>query len=86
MRIATYNVEWFDNLFDDEGVPIADNGWSGRQDVTRGAQWNAVGKVFQALDADAVMIIERRTKAADAIPFPRWKPLPRYLACARARR
>jgi hypothetical protein len=58
MRIATYNVEWFNSLFDDDGRAMVDNGWSGRQDVTRAAQWNAVGKVFQALDADAVMIIE----------------------------
>ena len=58
MRIATYNVEWFNSLFDDQGIPLIDNGWSGRQDVTRAAQWDAVGKVFQALDADAVMIIE----------------------------
>lgn len=58
MRIATYNVEWFNNLFDDDGNPIIDNGWSGRQDVTRAAQFKAVGKVFTALDADLVMIIE----------------------------
>lgn len=70
MRIATYNVEWFDNLFNDEGVPLVDNGWSGRQDVTRAAQWNAVGKVFQALDADAVMIIEApdQSRRRDTVP------------------
>lgn len=58
MRIATYNVEWFSNLFDDVGEMLADDRWSGRRDVTRSQQLAAVGQVFQALDADAVMIIE----------------------------
>ena len=34
MRIATYNVEWFDALFDDAGQPLADDAWSARRDVT----------------------------------------------------
>ncbi|RYG92343.1 endonuclease [Loktanella sp. IMCC34160] len=58
MRIATYNVEWFDNLFDDTGKLIEDHTWSGRQDVRRDEQIAALGHVFTALDADAVMVIE----------------------------
>lgn len=58
MRIATYNVEWFDNLFDNDGQLIGGDGWSGRQDVTRIQQTEALGIVFTALDADAVMIVE----------------------------
>lgn len=58
MRIATYNVEWFNTLFDDAGEMLADDGWSGRQDVTRVQQLEALGKVFTALDADAIMVIE----------------------------
>lgn len=58
MRIATYNVEWFSNLFDDQDQLYDDGGWSGRQDVTRAEQTAALGVVFQALDADAVMVIE----------------------------
>ncbi|MDX1780993.1 MAG: endonuclease/exonuclease/phosphatase family protein [Thalassovita sp.] len=58
MRIATYNVEWFNNLFDDEGTLLDDDRWSGRQDVKRGDQLAALGIVFTALDADAVMVIE----------------------------
>lgn len=58
MRIATYNVEWFANLFDDEGRLLDDTGWSGRQDVTRTQQIAALGQVFAALDADAVMVVE----------------------------
>ena len=58
MRLATYNVEWFANLFDDNNNLVVDDGWSGRQDVTRARQIEALGIVFTALDADAVMIIE----------------------------
>ncbi len=58
MRIATYNVEWFNSLFSDDGALLADANWSGRQDVTREQQLTALGIVFAALDADAVMVIE----------------------------
>ncbi|WP_099825528.1 endonuclease/exonuclease/phosphatase family protein [Oceaniglobus indicus] len=58
MRIATYNVEWFDSLFDDHGELLEDEGWSGRRDITRAAQIAALGRVFTALDVDAVMVIE----------------------------
>jgi len=58
MRIATYNVEWFTNLFDDAGNLRVDEEWSGRQDVTRHEQLAALGIVFTALDADAVLIVE----------------------------
>lgn len=58
MRIATYNVEWFSSLFDDQHQLLMDDGWSGRKGVTRAQQTEAVGTVFTALDADAVMVIE----------------------------
>lgn len=58
MRIVTYNVEWFSNLFDDQNRLIADRGWSGRRDVKRDDQIKALGIVFNRLDADAVMVIE----------------------------
>ena len=58
MRIATYNVEWFSNLFDDAGNILDDNKWSGRHDIRRFEQLAGLGIVFTALDADAVMIIE----------------------------
>ncbi len=58
MRLATYNVEWFANLFDDDGALLDNNGWSGRRDVTRAEQIAALGHVFAAIDADAVMVIE----------------------------
>ena len=58
MRIATYNVEWFDTLFDDRGNLIADGSWSSRWDVTKAQQTAGLGHVFAAMDADVVMVIE----------------------------
>ncbi len=58
MRIATYNVEWFNSLFDNDGVLIDDDSWSSRWDVTKAQQTAGLGVVFAAMDADAVMIIE----------------------------
>ena len=58
MRIATYNVEWFSNLFDDDGQLIFKHSWSGRQNVRREEQIAALGLVFGALDADAIMVVE----------------------------
>ncbi len=58
MRLATYNVEWFSALFDQNNRLINDNSWSRRRDVTKSQQITALGKVFRALDADAIMVIE----------------------------
>lgn len=58
MRIATYNVEWFNGLFDEADQLQRDDKWSARYNVTRAQQADALGHVFNALDADAVMIIE----------------------------
>ncbi|MEX3316032.1 endonuclease/exonuclease/phosphatase family protein [Sulfitobacter sp. PS-8MA] len=58
MRFATYNVEWFANLFDADNRLYDDEASSGRHDVTRAAQTAALGRVFRALDADAIMVIE----------------------------
>lgn len=58
MRIATYNVEWFNSLFDDTGQPLVDDAESGRQGVSRARQFEALGIVFTALNADAVLVIE----------------------------
>jgi Endonuclease/Exonuclease/phosphatase family len=58
LRIATYNVEWFNSLFDDQGRLLADSQPSSRYKTSRAQQLAALGMVFAALDADAVMIIE----------------------------
>lgn len=58
MKIATYNVEWFAHLFDNDGRLIGDDSWSGRWDVTKAQQTAALGTVFAAMDADGIMVIE----------------------------
>lgn len=58
MRIATWNVEWFTNLFDARGRLLEDGEWSSRYKITRRQQIESIAIVLTALDADAVMIIE----------------------------
>lgn len=58
LRLATWNVEWFNALFDDAGRPRHDRGPSGRHDVTRADQLDAIAIVLLALDADGIMVIE----------------------------
>jgi endonuclease/exonuclease/phosphatase family metal-dependent hydrolase len=58
IRIATYNCEWFNALFNDRGRLLADGEPSTRYKTTRGEQAAALGIVFNAIDADAVMVIE----------------------------
>lgn len=65
MRLATYNVEWFANLFDEHDTLMIDDNWSGRRDVTRAAQAEALAVVFTALDADAVLVVEAPNTGRD---------------------
>jgi hypothetical protein len=58
LRLATYNVEWFNALFDDHGRMLQDRAPSSRYKTSRGEQLGALGIVFSALDADGIMIIE----------------------------
>ncbi len=58
LRLATYNVEWFNALFDDRGRLLEDMKPSARYKITRAEQLGALGVVFTALDADGVMVIE----------------------------
>ncbi|MFW2587643.1 endonuclease/exonuclease/phosphatase family protein [Sagittula sp. SSi028] len=58
MRIATYNVEWFDALFDDDGALLVDDVITARRKLPRRQQITALAQVFRAMDADAVMVIE----------------------------
>lgn len=58
LRLASYNVEWFNALFDDRGRLLEDAQPSARYGISRGEQLGALGIVFSALDADGVMIIE----------------------------
>lgn len=58
LRLATYNVEWFNALFDDRGRLLEDRELSARYNTTRQDQLGALGIVFTAMDADGIMIIE----------------------------
>lgn len=58
MRLVSYNIEWFDALFDDKGHVLIDDRWSARRDVTRAMQAEAIATVLTAIDADAIMVIE----------------------------
>lgn len=58
LRLATYNVQWFDHLFDREGRLRDDDGRAGREGVAAAEQVEALGRVFRALDADAVVVVE----------------------------
>ena len=58
LRLATYNVEWFNALFDDHGHLLEDAAPSSRYKLSRADQLGALGIVFTALDADGIMVIE----------------------------
>jgi endonuclease/exonuclease/phosphatase family metal-dependent hydrolase len=58
MRLVTYNIEWFSNLFDDADRLMLDDKPSGHYGVDRYTQGRAIAFVLQRLDADAVMVIE----------------------------
>lgn len=58
MRIATYNVEWMNSLFANDGSLLEDGEWSARYNISRAQQLRALGFVFQAMDADAVLVVE----------------------------
>ena len=58
LRLATYNVEWFNALFDDAGRMLTDSGPSTRYKTTRAEQLAALATVFTALDADGITIVE----------------------------
>ena len=58
MRIATYNVEWFDALFDRNANPLSDHNWSSHYNLTRADQWHAAGQVMRTIDADCILVVE----------------------------
>ena len=78
LRLATYNVEWFNALFDDEGAMLMDDAPSSRYKISRLQQLTALGAVFAALNADGVMIVEapdnsgRRSTVAALQGFARY--------------
>ncbi len=57
-RFATWNVEWFDRLFRDDGTPDRSTELSARHEVTKARQLEAIATVMRAIDADALLVIE----------------------------
>jgi len=58
MRLATWNIEWFNALFDDAGRVMADDQPSARYKTSRAQQLQGLRAVFRAMDADGVLIVE----------------------------
>jgi len=58
VRIATYNVEWFADLFDKDDNLLLDHDWSRRYDVKRVDQATAIAEVIRRVDADIMLIVE----------------------------
>lgn len=58
LRLATWNVEWFNALFDVNGRPLHDAEYSSRYQVTRARQLDAIAAVLRAADPDGVMVVE----------------------------
>lgn len=81
LRLATYNVEWFNALFDDDGGVLVDESPSARYGVTRRAQLAALAVVFRALEADGIMVIEapdtgsKRSASRALTAFAEWAGL-----------
>lgn len=58
MRIATYNVEWFTELFSRDNALLLDQEWSRRYKTTRMDQANAIADVMRKVDADLMLVVE----------------------------
>lgn len=58
LRLASYNIEWFNALFNDRGRLLEDQELSARYQITRADQLGAIAIVLTAMDADGVMIVE----------------------------
>lgn len=58
LRLATWNVEWFNALFDTHDRLKDDARPSARHRVSRAEQAGAIAIVLMALDADGIMVIE----------------------------
>ncbi len=65
LRLATYNVEWFTNLFGRNDTLLDDGEWSSRYKIKRRDQLRAIADVMRAVDADAFMIIEAPDTGGD---------------------
>ena len=64
MRIATWNIEWFNSLFARNGTLLDDSEWSARYNVTRSQQTGAIAIVMSALEADVLLVVEAPDRQA----------------------
>lgn len=58
LRLATWNIEWANALFDDDGALLNDAEPSARHGTTRAQQIAGIVAVLQALDVDGLMVVE----------------------------
>lgn len=58
LRLATYNVAWFNRFFDDQGDFLNENSQSAIRTDSKAQRFAAIGAVFQAINADGIMVIE----------------------------
>jgi endonuclease/exonuclease/phosphatase family metal-dependent hydrolase len=58
LRLATWNVEWFNALFDDQGRVLDDPSPSQRHGINRSDQLAAIAIVMIAMDPDGILIVE----------------------------
>jgi hypothetical protein len=86
IRLATWNIEWFNALFDVNGRPLHDGEWSARYDVTRAQQLDAIATVLRAVNPDGLMVIEapdtngRRDTVRALERFAKWADLRQHRA------
>ncbi len=78
MRLATWNIEWFNALFDDAGRVMTDDAPSARYKISRTQQLHGLRAVFTAMDADGILIVEgpdsndRRSTVTALEAFATW--------------
>ncbi len=58
LRVACWNVEWFDSLFDAQDRPILDASRARRYGVTKREQSEAVAASIRGVDPDALLVVE----------------------------
>lgn len=58
LRIAAYNIEWFNALFGKHDQLLFTDDWSARYNVTKAMQARAIAEVLRLVDADIFAIIE----------------------------
>ncbi|MEL6585863.1 MAG: endonuclease/exonuclease/phosphatase family protein [Pseudomonadota bacterium] len=58
LRLATWNVEWFDKLFDRDGALLETDDWSARYKITKNRQLHAIAGVMRHMDVDGLVVVE----------------------------